>query len=125
MLLHNLHRFMNEVFKETWYKQLNEAAQFPVHCVPLSDILAHYNIRHVNLFSLDVEGGELTVLESLDWNCFTFDVAVIELDRTNPAKDERVRSFMASAGYPQHSHVDRNGWFVRESCKPSAAPGVR
>ncbi len=69
---------MDERFKKDWYTQLQAAAQIAVACVPLREILAHYNVRDVDLFSLDVEGGELTVLQSIDFDCFSFNVAVVE-----------------------------------------------
>jgi hypothetical protein len=113
---------MSEDFKKTWYKQLDTAPKTAVPCVPLHDILAHYNIQHVDFFSLDVEGGELMVLQSIDFDCFSFDVAVVELDGTNKAKDERVRSLLSDAGYAQHSEVHNNTWFVRQGFLPSPAP---
>ncbi len=34
-----------------------------MRCVPLRQLLAEAGLRHVNFFSLDVEGAELTVLK--------------------------------------------------------------
>ena len=54
-------------------------------CVPLKNILnavANWTqIKHYNVFLVDVEGGELDVLQSVDWNSVDFDVIVIEVDR--------------------------------------------
>ena len=44
----------------------------------------------INLFSLDVEGGELSVLRTLDLEATNIQV-VVELDGRNPEKDEQVR----------------------------------
>ena len=46
----------------------------------------------INLFSLDVEGGELSVLRTLDLEATNIQVVVVELDGRNPEKDEQVRS---------------------------------
>ena len=47
------------------------------------DVLAHAKIQHVQLFILDVEGAELLVLESIDFNAYHFDVIVIEANGQN------------------------------------------
>ena len=51
-----------------------------VECTPLSRILKKAQITHVNYFMLDVEGGELQVLKSVNWNQVKFDVLCIEVD---------------------------------------------
>lgn len=115
---------MSDSLKNAWYQQLEQAAKIEVACVPLRDILARYNIRHVDFFSLDVEGGELGVLESIDFDCFSFNVAVVELDGTNKAKDDRVTSLLAGVGYVPYSHVHNNTWFVRQGFTPIPAPAA-
>ena len=39
----------------------------PVACAPLRDTFARGNVTHVDFFSLDVEGAELDVLQTIDW----------------------------------------------------------
>ena len=51
-----------------------------VECIPLSHILKKAQITHVNFFMLDVEGGELQVLKSVNWNQVKFDVLCVEVD---------------------------------------------
>lgn len=41
---------------------------YQVKSIPISDLLKDLNIQRVDLFSIDVEGGELQVLETFDWN---------------------------------------------------------
>jgi FkbM family methyltransferase len=114
--------FMSADFKRMFAGHLDTAVKHEVVCLPLRDILAYYNITHVDFFSLDVEGGELMVLESINFSCVSFDVLVVELDNTNPHKDEAVRKLLSSAGYKVHSRVHNNDWFVREGFVPSVAP---
>ena len=49
-----------------------------VKCIPLQKLLDKYNMTHVNYLSLDVEGGEAVVLESIDFNKVTIDVISLE-----------------------------------------------
>jgi FkbM family methyltransferase len=69
-----------------------------VPCMALSDLFHKNGIIHVDVFFLDVEGGELTVLETFDWSV-PIDIFVIEMDSNNPQKDEAVRQLLFAHGY--------------------------
>lgn len=53
------------------------------------------NIRHVDFFSLDVEGAELFILQSIDWTRIDVDIFVIEVQE----RREEIYEFMTSQGY--------------------------
>lgn len=69
-----------------------------VPCITLKEVFEQHNIRHLDIVSLDVEGAELVVLETMDWNV-TVDHWLIELDGSNPTKDHAVIQFMERHGY--------------------------
>jgi FkbM family methyltransferase len=69
-----IYEFMSEEFKQQWWPHLDVSNLLEINCLPLGDILGMLSIRHFNFFSLDVEGAELQVLESIDLNCVSFDV---------------------------------------------------
>lgn len=48
------------------YHKLNKL--YNVTCGPLGEVLIHAGISHIDLLSLDVEGAERRVLESMDWS---------------------------------------------------------
>ncbi len=50
----------------------------PVQTRRLDNILAENNIKHVNYMSIDVEGAEFGVLESIDFSKVTFDIIEVE-----------------------------------------------
>ena len=50
-----------------------------VQCLPLYSILAALNIRHVDYFTLVVEGAELQVLKTIPFNDVTIDVISVEV----------------------------------------------
>ena len=52
----------------------------------------------LDFFSLDVEGGELFVLQTMDWD-IPVGVWLVELDGSDPAKDEGVRKLLNEHGY--------------------------
>lgn len=76
-----------------------------VPCRPLSAMLEEYNATRINFFSLDVEGAELKVLETFDFDKVQIDVLMVEADfihaqggiiggQTIDAKVEAVRNLV-------------------------------
>lgn len=107
---------MSDSFQAQWHH--GDQLQIDVPCRSLNTQLNEFLLRagadHIDFFSLDVEGGELAVLQT-----FTFDVPVnswvIEMDGHDPAKDEGVRQLLTERGYVR-SHItyfsDRNEVWV-------------
>lgn len=74
-----------------------------VHCGPLSLYLHDLGIDHIDFFSLDVEGAELLVLKTVDFEKVNIDVIMVESFNRNcrevcPKRDE-VRKLMLRKGY--------------------------
>jgi hypothetical protein len=112
--------FMAPGFKRRWHPRITDPSSLPeVGCEPLGSILNQFGIRHIDFFSLDVEGGELAVLRSIDWDTTTFSVIVVEADGHNESKNQSVRDLMVQKGYSFHGHVGNNDWFVVVDFQPS------
>lgn len=97
----------------------------PVPCVPLGDIFSYGQIKHVDFFVLDVEGAELTILETIPWKDITFDVIVVETDPSFRPEGyaQQVAEYLAPLGYNHVSGVPgRNSWFEREGFVRSKFP---
>ena len=52
-----IYEFMNPRFKSVWNFHSPQGGQ-AINCLPMGDILKHLKIRHIDFFSLDVEGGK-------------------------------------------------------------------
>ncbi|PIB24525.1 methyltransferase [Amylibacter kogurei] len=61
----------------------------------LGEILGDQDITKVDFLSLDVEGGEMGILESFDFNAFDVDIWTIE----NNTQSSDLPNFMRSKGY--------------------------
>jgi hypothetical protein len=85
----------------------NNSQKIVVNCSRLHSILR--DITHINIFILDVEGGELEALQTMNWN-IPVDFWVIELNNTNPEKDGAVSDLLLSKGYLQSK------WDIRSAC---------
>ena len=95
--------------------------------MPLSTVLRKAHARHVNFFILDVEGGELQVLQSVNWNDTRFDVLCVETDPPNRPVGyrDRIAAFLSQRGYIDYSgQQGRNSWFHHKSFVPAVRPGL-
>lgn len=79
-----------------------------VPCAPFNSILSRARLRHrVDFFSLDVEGSEYRVLESINWNTFRFGILLIEIRCPHDPVDDahnRTRLLLSLKGY---TYLDR------------------
>ena len=97
--------FMSSAMRARWWAGLTDAhvAAFPeTPCRALSHLLLLFGIRHVNLWILDVEGAESSVLAGFDFGAVRVDVVGIELDGTNSTKDDEARAILSRNGFALH-----------------------
>ena len=84
---------------------------FQLQCFPLYSILRAVGRVDIDFLSLDIEGGEISVLESIlkDCNDFKFNIATIERVHMDlPTSKKSFMEFdymMKSMGYHSFSHL--------------------
>lgn len=61
----------------------------------LQSVLDDYQIFDIDLLSIDIEGGELEIMQSLDWDRISIKAITIE----NNYNNKSIRSFFESKGY--------------------------
>ena len=114
---------MPSVFKRHWHKAHEDCGGMPclskVQCRSLPSIMANAGYPRVNFLSLDVEGGEETVLLTTGktMDTFQFDVVMVEADRNDRAKNHRVANLLTKMGmkalYIPQSQGSTNELYVR------------
>jgi hypothetical protein len=67
--------------------------------MPLSSLLSAFHVARVDIFWLDVEGSELTVLQSIDFSSISIGLLVVELRVANAKVNAQIRSLLRQAGY--------------------------
>jgi hypothetical protein len=77
---------------ETWR---NAKESVVVKCHPLSSLMNTLGQAHIDYISLDVEGEEMIILQSIDWKHFDIDVFTIETDQ----HQQDILTFMKTHGY--------------------------
>lgn len=109
---------MTPEFRKKWHSGMtqDDIDIMPVvPCLRLSGILARFNVRHVDLFSLDVEGAEESVLKTIDFNKFTASVILVEYKHRNKG----VHRILRSAGYIKEKKIANNHVYLHPRFKKS------
>lgn len=82
-----------------------------VNTIPLRTLLKKHGFTHINFCTIDVEGGELAVLKSIDFSSCTFDVILVE----NNYGNNSIEDFLAEKGFLKKDKIEIDDVFVRKS----------
>ena len=93
------HGLSDELRTEYFHKMLrshpnDDDSDYLVQCFPLNHLLASIGINHVDLFALDIQGGEPKILEAIDFNTLRIDVILVEVEHGIPDEKEVLRKNM-------------------------------
>lgn len=89
-------KHMEQSFIEGWHKK---SIVRKIKTKKLSNIFNEKNISYIDFFSLDVEGGELDVLKTINWQNINIYLICIELDNHNPEKNKKCRQILLDNGF--------------------------
>jgi FkbM family methyltransferase len=113
--------FMAPTFRSQWYPGMTQESMYKeameISCAPLNTLLTRFGLRHIDFWSLDVEGGELEVLETMDFSQVSVGVIVVEQDGHNPGKDRKITDLLLKNGFLIKDTVDTNTYFVHNTYK--------
>jgi FkbM family methyltransferase len=104
---------MHPQFKQNWHCNGNSYIR-EVACEPIRNILADSNIKYIDFFSIDVEGAELVVLETMDFSIPIY-VIVIELDEYNLEKNEKCRNILIKNGFTFNKKISINEYWINHN----------
>lgn len=76
-------------------KESTQAETIQIECLTMNDLLKKHGISKLDYFSLDIEGGELGILESIDFNSITINCLSVENNYSDPA----IKRFLKKKGY--------------------------
>ena len=111
---------LNEELVSAESIHLDQTFAQSISCVEVNDVLGVINVRHVNFFVLDVEGGELEVLRSIDFSRLRFDIICVETDATFRPQGygAAVAAFLSANHYKFLADRGRNAWFQHRDFTP-------
>ena len=105
-------KHMKETFIKNWHK--NSLVK-KVKTTTLSSILHDHKIKYVDFLSLDVEGGELDVLQTIDFQATPMYLICIELDNHNETKNIECRKLMEKNGFVKKARININEFWVNDN----------
>lgn len=85
-------------FKDNVHFQGKVKDTYKVKVCLLKEILKEYDIKKVDIMSLDVEGGELEVLEGIDFEAVDIKCILVENNKSGK-KERKIRNYLRNHGY--------------------------
>lgn len=102
---------MNQIHIE---KFIHHRPTYEVNTIEIHKLLHKSNLKYIDVLSIDVEGGELQVLETMDWNIPVY-LIVIELDNENHEKDEKCRNILTANGFEFVTRINNDDFFINKN----------
>ncbi|MDR1636657.1 MAG: FkbM family methyltransferase [Treponema sp.] len=98
--LSGLESEMAPAHKDWIIREQGTVERIKVKTITFGDLMGRYpGISRVDFFSLDVEGAEMSILESIDFSAYRFGLITVENSGETPGEDERLKGFMREKGY--------------------------
>jgi hypothetical protein len=118
--------FMTPSFIKKWhgkvYNNKTRIEDLPtVQCLPVRSLLRLLNVKHIDIWILDVEGAEESVLQGTDFQGVHFNAVAMECDEHDIEKNSRKTSILEANGF-ECSLIERNCMCRHKSYTPRAAP---
>jgi len=104
--------FMSPAFLETFHRNQATTVKTPIQCIGFDVLFANLALRHIDLFSLDVEGAELQALQTFPFDKISVSVWLVEADNTNVTKNAQVRQLLRSKGFNLFGKIEITEIFV-------------
>ena len=84
----------------------------------MQSILDECEINKIDFFSLDVEGHEYNVLNSIDFSKTIIDVILVEMIGEDEKKD-KIRKFLKDKNYIFYKEIGRNEVYILNTFQPT------
>lgn len=110
--------YLSNPLKERY---LSNSREYLVDTVPMSKIFETTDLKYVDYFSIDVEGAELVLLETMDWNIPIYIISIelnekmIETEEKDREKNQKCRKILIKQGFKYVTRVDINEFWINEN----------
>lgn len=116
--------FMSESFIKKWhgriYNNKTRIDDLPtIQCLPVRDLLRELHIKHIDIWILDVEGAEESVLKGTNFLDVRFNAVAMECDEHDIVKNSRKTDILEANGFKCFL-VERNCMCRHKDFLPSA-----
>ncbi|MFA6554502.1 MAG: FkbM family methyltransferase [Candidatus Paceibacterota bacterium] len=100
-------RYLDRLQKEASERGVTTTT-IDVQTMTINDVLEKFRLSHIDYFSLDTEGGELEILQSIDFGRFHIECISVE----NPFEDKRLNNFLSNKGYKKLTRIKIDDIFI-------------
>jgi len=120
--------FMTTSFIKKWhgriYNNKTTIDELPtVQCLPMKNLLKELNVKHLDIWILDVEGAEESVLKGTDFGAVNINVVAMECDEHDILKNKRKTDIVEANGF-RCTLVERNCMCINSKYKPSTTKSL-
>eukprot|EP01031_Cornospumella_fuschlensis_P042130 gene42130-51445_t len=91
-----------------------------VQCLPTKVLFEELNVKHIDIWILDVEGAEESVLRGTDFNSVRINAVAMECDMHDNTKNERKTSILEANGF-KCQLIERNCMCKNNAYEPREA----
>lgn len=84
--------------------------EIEVQCYNINEVLTEHNMLNIDFCSLDIEGGEFNVLQTIDFDKINIHVFAIE----NNYHESKFKKFMKSKGYKLLDVLECDDIYIKE-----------
>lgn len=120
--------FMTTSFLKKWhgriYNNRTSIDELPtVQCLPVKKLLFELNVKHIDIWILDVEGAEESVLQGTDFNAVNINAVAMECDEHDTSKNKRKTDIVEANGF-HCTLIERNCMCINKKYSPRSAPSL-
>jgi FkbM family methyltransferase len=113
-----LDKYLSEPLRD---KYLKGSKEYLVNTYPISKIIQDSGLKYIDYFSIDVEGGELCLLETMDWTIPVYIITIElneKLNETNEIdrkKNQKCRDLLIKKGFTFIKKIDINEFWINKN----------
>lgn len=118
--------FSRDVAEDSNGRGIATISQENIQMRELKDILEEHAVRDVDVLTIDTEGGDLEVLQTLDWERVRPTVILVEEHGFDSKDASRfpIYAFVVSHGYRLACHLGYTLIFVKENLEGATSPAA-
>ena len=111
-------KYLSKPLKERY---LSNKREYLVDTVPMSQIIKTTDLDYIDYFSIDVEGAELVILETMDWNIPVYVISIELNEKINETeekdrdKNQKCREILIKQGFTYVTKVDINEFWINQN----------
>ena len=111
-------KYLSKPLKE---RHLLNQREYLVDTVPMSQIIKISDLDYIDYFSIDVEGAELVILETMDWNIPVYVISIElnekinETEQKDRDKNQKCRDILIKQGFIYVTRVDINEFWINQN----------